>query len=393
MFDTLDQMPPDALMALIKMFKADERDDKLDLGVGVYRTADGKTPVFAAIKAAEQRLVESQETKAYIGPEGDMGFVEALKPHIFGKGSASDPRLTGVQTPGGTGALRMAAELMKRVGVRRVLVGQPSWPNHGPVMTSAGLEVVSFQHCDIDTQAVTFDALMQALDNAGEGDALLLHGCCHNPTGIDYDLDQWQRIADRVAENKILPLIDFAYQGLGRGFDEDAAGMRAVLAKVPEALIAYSCDKNFGVYRDRVGALYGLARDSDEADRLNSHFASLARANWSMPPDHGAAACRVVMEDADLTRQWLDEVADMRKRLNAVRDAIAEHGEIGPVNLPAVGRQNGMFSTLKLSPEQVKAMREDHGIYMAGSGRFNVAGLTLPQVDRFVDALKAVVQA
>jgi aromatic-amino-acid transaminase len=389
MFDSLDTMQPDALMALIKAFRADDRDGKIDLGVGVYRTADGRTPVFGAIKKAEARLLESQDSKAYIGPEGDPDFVAALMPVIFGDDRPAD-RLTGVQTPGGTGALRMAAELMRRVGVTRIFVGQPSWANHAPVMKAAGLEVAIFRHADLDSQTADLDAALTAIAGAGATDAILLHGCCHNPTGIDYDADEWDAIAGALGRSAALPLIDIAYQGLGRGFDEDAAGLRAVVASAPQALIAYSCDKNFGVYRERVGALYGLAGDGDTAAKVNSHMASLARANWSMPPDHGAAAVRIALEDDELAREWRAEVDEMRDRLNAVRAALAAHDEVGKVDLAAVGRQNGMFSTLKVTPEQVERLRADHAIYMVGSGRINVAGFTLPEVDRFVSALREV---
>ncbi len=391
MFEKLDQLAPDALLALIKLYAADPRESKIDLGVGVYRTADGATPVFRAIKAAETKLLETQDSKAYLAPEGDMGFVNGLMPYIFGQSVAAD-RLCGAQTPGGTGALRMAAELMARLGIRKVLLGTPSWPNHAPIMQTAGIEVVTYTHCDIDTQALTFDALLSAAEAASAGDAVLLHGCCHNPTGIDYSLEQWNELTEVIVRKQLFPLIDIAYQGLGVGFDEDVAGMRHLLTQVPEALVAYSCDKNFGVYRDRVGALYGVAAQKAQADVLAGHFANLARANWSMPPDHGAAAVRMILEDAALTQMWLDEVAEMRARLREVRDALAAHANenVGAVDLAAVGSQNGLFSTLKLSPEQVKQMREDHAVYMAGSGRINIAGFTLPQVAQFIDALKAM---
>ena len=392
MFNDLTVLPPDALLALIKLYAADPRDTKIDLGVGVYRDASGATPVFKAVKKAEMSLLASQDSKAYLGPEGDMGMVEGLMPYAFGDVVARE-RLTGIQTPGGTGAVRLACDLLKSVGVKRVLLGTPSWPNHAPIIKAAGMEVVTFEHGNIDTQSLTFDALLTALDGAGAGDAVLLHGCCHNPTGMDYSAEQWVTITDKVLERGIFPLIDLAYQGLGAGFDEDAAGMRGLLARVPEALIAYSCDKNFGVYRDRVGAIYGMGKDADAAAKLFSHFNALARANWSMPPDHGGAVVRMILQDPELTAMWQDEVTDMRARLSEVRVALGAAGAqglIGTVNLAAAGAQKGMFSTLKLTPGQIKALREDHGVYMAGSGRINIAGFTLPQVAQFVEALKAV---
>ena len=389
MLDTLDQQPPDALLALIKLHDADSRADKIDLGVGVYRTRDGGTPVFASIKAAERRLVEQQKTKAYLGPEGDMGFVHALMPSIFGGGFTPGGRLDGMQTPGGTGAVRLALALAKRAGARRVLMGNPSWPNHAQIVADLGLELVSFSHATADG-AADLGAITAALEQAGEGDAVLLHGCCHNPTGVDYSDEQWDAIAGQLAGSKVLPVIDLAYQGLGRGLEADAYGMRAVLARVDEALVAYSCDKNFGLYRDRVGALYVQARDSDVLARTLSNGAALARATWSMPPDHGAAAVRLVIEDEALAAQWIEELDSMRARIGEVRVALAASGKVGTLDLTPLGRQFGMFAMLPLSKEQIATLRSEHGIYMAGSGRINVAGLTMANLPKFVEALEKV---
>jgi len=389
MLDRLDQQPPDALLALIKLFEADERVDKIDLGVGVYRTAEGETPVFESIKAAERRLVEEQASKGYLGPEGDMGFVHALMPHVFGADPTRGGRIEGMQTPGGTGAVRLAAALAARAGVKRVLMGTPSWPNHAPIVSDVGLEVVGFTHATADGTA-DMDALMGTLGEAGPGDAVLLHGCCHNPTGIDYTPDQWDRIAQVLSQRGVLPTIDLAYQGLGEGMDEDAYGMRKVLSAVPEALVAFSCDKNFGLYRDRVGALYVMGEDPAHAERIISNGHSIARATWSMPPDHGAAAVRLVLCDDALTRSWLEELGSMRERIQAVRQKLAAAGQAGAVDLAPLGRQHGMFAMLPLSREQIAALRADHGVYMAGSGRINVAGLTTGNIDRFVAALEHV---
>lgn len=389
MFETLEQLPPDAVLGLIKLYNADARADKVDLGVGVYRTDDGRTPVFAAVKQAEARLLEGQDSKAYLGPEGDIGFVDKLKPIIFGQGEAGD-RIAAVQTPGGTGALRLGLDLLARSGASRVLLGTPSWPNHAPLIKAAGLTPVDYRHCDLATQQLDFDGLTTAMTLASAGDVVLLHGCCHNPTGIDYSAEQWDEIARLVAQKGLLPLIDVAYQGLGRGFEEDVAGMRKVLAAVSEAIVTYSCDKNFGVYRDRVGALYVLGEAGDRRDIVNSNMLALARANWSMPPDHGAAAVRLVLEDDGLRKVWLDEVSDMRGRLNGVRARLAEEGRIGMADLAAVGQQNGLFSTLSLAPDTIKRLREEHGVYMGGTGRINVAGLTSANIENFIAALKAV---
>ncbi|MGX7927091.1 amino acid aminotransferase [Tsuneonella sp. HG094] len=390
MLDRLAPQAPDALLALIKLHREDPRTDKIDLGVGVYRTGQGATPVFGAIKAAERKLVETQDSKAYLGPEGDMGFVEALMPYVFG---AEDPtmggRIEGMQSPGGTGAVRLAAALAKAAGVRRVLLGMPSWPNHAQILADLDLEVLPFAHAKADGTA-DIEAVLAAIEGAAEGDAILLHGCCHNPTGIDYSNAQWDQIAAALAAGKPLAILDLAYQGLGAGMDEDAYGLRAVLAAVPEALVAYSCDKNFGLYRDRVGAFYVMAQDGGQLPAIMSNAAALARANWSMPPDHGAAAVRLVLEDEALTAQWLDELDTMRTRMRQVRDRLAAAGTVGSVDLAPLGGQHGLFSMLPLSKDQIAALRADHGVYMAGSGRINVAGLTAGNIDQFIAALGAV---
>ena len=390
MLTNLKQQPADALLALIKLHNNDPRADKIDLGVGVYRTGQGDTPVFGAIKAAEQRLVETQISKAYLGPEGDMGFVHALMPYVFG---ASDPtmngRIDGMQTPGGTGAVRLALALAKRAGVTRVWMGTPSWPNHAQIVADLGLELEGFTH-NTAAGVVDMEALRAALAEAGPGDTVMLHGCCHNPTGIDYGNADWAEIATLLAKSGALPLVDLAYQGLGFGMEADAYGTRRVLSAVPEALVAYSCDKNFGLYRDRVGAVYVMAQDAEVLNRTLSNGHALARAAWSMPPDHGAAAVRIVLEDKALTAQWLDELDQMRERMRQVRAKLAAAGSAGSIDLTPIGGQNGLFSILAMTPEQILAIREQHGVYMAGSGRINVAGLTMGNIDAFLVALAAV---
>lgn len=390
MLADLAPQPADALLALIKLHGADPRPDKIDLGVGVYRTGQGDTPVFGAIKAAEHRLVETQDSKAYLGPEGDMGFVHALMPWIFGQ---DDPtlggRIEGMQTPGGTGAVRLAVALAKKAGVARIWLGLPSWPNHAQILGDLAVEARTFAH---STKAgrVDMDAVRVAIGLAEPGDAILLHACCHNPTGIDYSLEQWHEIAGLIAAARLLPIIDLAYHGLGYGLEEDAAGMRCLLGAVPEALIAYSCDKNFGLYRDRVGAVYAMLGDAAAMPAVLSNGAALARAAWSMPPDHGAAAVRLILEDAALTAQWLDELDTMRARMRQVRARLGEAGQIGAVDLAPLAEQSGLFAMLALTPEQVLQLREDHGIYMAASGRINIAGLTGGNIDQFIAALRAV---
>ncbi|MEQ1639290.1 MAG: aromatic amino acid transaminase [Novosphingobium sp.] len=390
MLCNLEQQPADALLALIKLYGDDTRPDKIDLGVGVYRTGQGGTPVFGAIKAAEQRLVDIQDSKAYLGPEGDMGFVHALMPYIFG---ADDPamggRIEGMQAPGGTGAVRLAVALAKKAGVPRVWMGVPSWPNHAQIYADLGMELKTFAHAS-KSGTTDMGALRGAIAEAAEGDAILLHGCCHNPTGIDYSNAEWDEIAGLIADAKLLPILDLAYQGLGHGMEEDAYGVRRVLAAVPEALIAYSCDKNFGMYRDRVGAIYVMAQDAAVLTRVLSNGHALARAAWSMPPDHGGAAVRLVLEDEGLTALWLDELDTMRTRMSQVRARLAAAGQQGGVDFTPLGSQNGLFSMLPLSAEQIQQLRSEHGIYMAGSGRINAAGLTMGNIDKFIADVAAV---
>ncbi|MFA6220102.1 MAG: aromatic amino acid transaminase [Erythrobacter sp.] len=390
MLDQLQAQAPDALLALIKLHAQDPREDKIDLGVGVYRTNEGTTPVFRAIKKAEQKLIDEQDSKSYLGPEGDTGFVDALKPYVFGKDATMGGRIEGMQTPGGTGAVRLAVALARAAGVTRVHMGMPSWPNHAQILADVGVEAVPFTHALADGTA-DLDAVLAAIRAAGPTDAVLLHGCCHNPTGIDYTIEQWAAIADALAETGVLPLIDVAYHGLGHGLEEDIAGVRLVLARVAEALLAYSCDKNFGLYRDRVGAFYMLAKQPGQLAAITSNANALARANWSMPPDHGAAAVRYILRDPDLTREWLEELDAMRARMRRVRARLAAADNAAPgLNLAALGGQNGLFATLPLGKDQIAKLREDHGIYMAGSGRINVAGLHAGNTEKFIAALAGV---
>ncbi len=385
-FDALEPQQPDVLLSLIKLHADDPRPGKIDLGVGVYRTADGRTPVFAAVKAAEQRLLDEQPTKAYLGPEGDFGFLEAIAPIVFGTGEAASD-LFAVQTPGGTGALRLAAELLaagKPGG--RIWLGTPSWPIHAGIFEMAGMEVVTYPYFDAATQAVRFDRMLEALSGAAPGDAVLLHGCCHNPTGADPSLDQWRAIAELIVARGLVPLIDLAYQGLGAGLEADAAGLRLVMQACDNALVAYSLDKNFGLYRERVGALFARARGHGELVRSN--ILRLARCAWSMPPDHGAAVARVILEDPGLTASWREELESMRLRLAQVRAALAQAAP----SVAGLAAHHGLFALLPLSPEQVLRLRQDHAVYMAGSGRINLAGLNGDNVQTFARALQACLQ-
>lgn len=389
MLKNLSPQSPDALLALIKLYGADNRSDKIDLGVGVYRTGQGDTPVFEAIKRAEQVLVDTQDTKAYLGPEGDMGFVTSLMPHIFGGDPSRGGRISGMQTPGGTGAVRLAVALAKRAGVNKLHVGTPSWPNHAQILGDIALEMAPFDHANSDGTA-NADAVLDIIKNAAAGEGVLLHASCHNPTGIDYSNEQWDAIAAALAESACFPIVDCAYQGLGDGMEEDAYGLRKVIDTVPEAFVAYSCDKNFGVYRDRVGAFYAMTDNAETLEAVFSNANALARASWSMPPDHGGAAARVILRDSELTQVWLDELAQMRKRMREVRDELAQAGTAGSVDLTPLGSQNGLFAMLPVSKEQVVQLREEHAIYMAGSGRINIAGLHMGNITKFVSALAEV---
>jgi len=391
MLATLAPQPADALLALIKLHEADPRPTKIDLGVGVYRTGQGDTPVFGAVKAAEKILLETQTTKAYLGPEGDVGFYRALAPYVFGEGSPllAAGRVDGMQAPGGTGALRLALAVAQRAGVKRCWMGSPSWPNHPQILADLGIALKTFSH---NTPAGVADmpALRKAIGQAQAGDAMLLHGCCHNPTGIDYTNADWDEIAALLARSPALPILDLAYQGLGHGMEEDAYGVRRVTEAVPEALVAQSCDKNFGQYRDRVGALYVVARAAADLPAIMSNGHALARANWSQPPDHGGAVARIILEDAALTQQWLAELELMRTRMRQMRDTLAAAGRVGGFDLTPIGKQNGLFSIIPFSPAQVAAMRERHGIYFAGSGRINIAGLTSGNIGAFLAAVADV---
>lgn len=384
MFSTLERQPPDALLAVIGLHRADPRTDKIDLGVGVYRDATGATPVMRAIKAAEARLLAEQQSKGYLGAEGDQRFTDLLAPIALGAALAADHRVTGIQTPGGTGALRLAAELIARTNnAPTIWIGTPTWPNHAPIFREAGLAVRTHRYFDAARSDVDFDAFVTALGEAAAGDVVLLHGCCHNPTGTAFSDDQWMELAVLIAARGLVPLIDLAYQGLGQGLEEDAFGARSVLAAVPEALIAYSCDKNFALYRERVGALWVQAATSAAAVPVRETMLVLARSLWSMPPDHGAAAVRLILDDPILVSDWRDELDGMSLRLRGLRVTL---GTAHP-QLRFIARQQGLFALLPIDRTAVAALRADHGIYMPDSGRINIAGLNDASCKRFVAAL------
>jgi len=379
----------DSLIALIGMVDADPRPEKIDVGVGVFRDAVGNTPILKVMKEAEQRLVDTQVTKAYLGSAGDKRFAELLRPLLLGE-HAGDERIVGLQTPGGCGALRLGFELLARANPgARVLVGTPTWPNHPPIIRSVGLELVEYPYYERGQGAIRFEDMIAALRDAEAGDIALLHGCCHNPTGADLDEDQWRAVRDVVVERGLVPLVDIAYQGFGRGLDEDAFGVRLMLDSCDEMIVAQSCDKNFSVYRDRVGSLWIKTGSREASETAMNHVYQIAREMWSMPPDHGAAAVHIILENPALRERWLGELTGMRDRINSVRQRIAA----ADPRLAFIGRQFGMFSMLPLSKEQVLKLREDSAIYMADSGRFNVVGLGDDQIDRFIAAVVGALDA
>jgi aromatic-amino-acid transaminase len=382
----LADLPPivnDSLLALIALCDADPRPEKIDVGVGVFRDAVGNTPILKVMKEAEQRLVDTQVTKAYLGSAGDKRFAELLRPILLGH-HASDDRITGLQTPGGCGALRLGFELIATANPdARVLVGGPTWPNHPPIIRSVRLQQVDYPYYERGQGIIRFEDMLAALEAGEPGDVALLHGCCHNPTGADLSEDQWREVVRVVSERGLIPLIDIAYQGFGRGLDEDAFGVRLMLDACDEVIIAQSCDKNFSVYRDRVGSLWIKTGAVDASKTAMAHVHQIAREMWSMPPDHGAAAVHIILEDPELHARWLVELTAMRDRINSVRQRIAA----ADPRLAFIGRQFGMFSMLPLSKEQVLKLRQDHAIYMADSGRFNVVGLGDDQIDRFTAAV------
>ena len=383
----LEEIKSDSLLALIALANADPREDKIDVGVGVYKDGSGATPILRAVKAAEKLLWERQDSKSYLGGRGDVEFPRLIGEFLLGN-HAGDERIDGVQTPGGCGALSLAFKLIQAVSPSaRVLVGVPTWPNHEPIVTGVGLKLQTYPYYDREARSIRFDAMMDALSNASAGDVALLHGCCHNPTGADLDAAQWAEVTRVIVERELLPVVDIAYQGLGDGLDEDAAGLRGILDACGEVLVAQSCDKNFGVYRDRVGTLFIKTSSAEATRRAMAHILQIAREMWSMPPDHGAAAVRIVLEDPALKADWLAELGEMRARIQRIRAAIASADPA----LAYIGEQKGMFSMLPISREQVFKLRDDHGIYMADSGRFNVLGMADDAVDRFVAAIVAVI--
>ncbi|MBM4195928.1 MAG: aspartate/tyrosine/aromatic aminotransferase [Gammaproteobacteria bacterium] len=396
MFQTLSPVPPDPLLGVTEAFRADPSSSKVDLGVGVYRDASGQTPVMAAVRAAEQKLLAKQSTKGYVGQAGNRQFAAALETLALGAGHPAlvAKRVATLQAPGGTGALRLGAELLALSGYRgKVLVSDPTWANHIPLMGGAGLQTAPYPYYDRSTGALLVARMLAALDAAEPGTVVLLHGSCHNPTGADLAESDWRAVADVMAQRRLVPFIDIAYQGLGRGLDQDAHGMRLLAERLPELVVAVSCSKNFGLYRERVGALTLIAENSAAATTSMGHLQSLARRNYSMPPDHGAAIVAGIFADETLKAQWLAELTAMRERVMGLRRdlAAALRREFGGPRFDFVAGQNGMFSVLGLSPEAVQKLRNEHHVYTAPDSRVNIAGLTGGDIDAVAKAVRLAV--
>lgn len=391
MFELLQPTQTDPLIALIGAFKEDPRPYKIDVGVGVYRDHQGRTPVMAAVKIAERHLLETQDSKTYLGLVGDANFNMTLSNLVFGAATSSlAGRLRAVQTTGGCGALRALADLVaaSRPGAT-VWVSCPTWGNHFSIFKAAGLNIREYPYLNTQTQQVDFEGMAAALRQVERNDVVLIHGCCHNPSGADLSNAQWDSIAQLAAQQGFLPLIDLAYAGLGLGLDEDTYGVRCLAQALPELLIAVSCSKNFGLYRDRVGCAMVLSSNSSELENAFSHILMVLRGNYSMPPDHGAAVVAYILSNKSLFTTWCEELNTMRNRINQLRHQLADRfaSQSGESSFEHIRNQRGMFSLLGLSNTQVATLRADCAIYMPNDSRTNIAGLNADQVDRFVTAV------
>ncbi len=377
MLNSLAAQPEDKIIRLIQEFKEDPRENKIDLGVGVYRDRTGATPIMNAVKRAEKILWESEKTKAYTGIAGDPEFRDAMVSLVL-DGQAPADRVSSVHTPGGTGAVRQALEFVRLAAPGAcVWISDPSWPNHLSITRHLGLSSRPYRYFDSESRSVDFGGMMEDLSHAGAGDVLVLHGCCHNPTGADLDPQQWEEVAGVMLNKGIVPLVDIAYQGFGDGIAADARGVRVLARSLPEVLIAASCSKNFGIYRERAGVLMAIAESPASSALAQSNLVYLNRQNYSFPPDHGARLVTMILNDRDLRRDWEGELEAVRKGMRGLRELLA--GELrrlsGSDRFGFLAAHRGMFSLLGASEEQVMKMREDAGIYMVSDSRINVAGL------------------
>ena len=389
MFNSLQQQPADKILALMQVYKEDPRENKIDLGVGVYKDASGQTPIMQSIKQAEHMLWETQDTKSYVGLTGTPEFSQTMIDLVLG--DKFDKNLTAsAATPGGTGAVRQAFELGKMANPNlRVFVSDPTWPNHLSILKYLGIPVEPYRYFDAKTRAVDFSSMMTDLENAKEGDLILLHGCCHNPTGANLKAPEWDAVIELLLKSGATPMIDIAYQGFGDGLEEDASGVRKLVNSVPETIIAASCSKNFGIYRERTGLLIVVSHDKGARDLNQSTLAFLNRQNFSFPPDHGARLVTMVLSDAELKRSWMEELEAVRTSMLSLRTQLATELEklSGSNRFGFLADHRGMFSRLGASPEQVNELRENHAVYMVGDSRLNIAGLNSKTVPVLAKAI------
>jgi aspartate/tyrosine/aromatic aminotransferase len=395
MFEKVQIAPPDPILGLTEMFKADPNPDKINLTVGVYQDANGETPVLATVKEAEKRILEQEKSKGYLPMTGEPAYCAQVQELLFGEGHEiiATKRAATAQCPGGTGALRVAGDYLHTLHPgAKIWLSNPTWANHNTIFVAAGLTCEKYDYRDPVTNGLDFDAMCASIKTIPKGDIILLHGCCHNPTGIDPTVEQWALLGDLLAEQGVLPLVDFAYQGLGAGIEQDRAGLLELTKKVKQMLICSSFSKNFGLYRERTGALTVVADSADQAATVMSQVKLRIRYNYSNPPSHGGQIVATVLSDKELKARWIEEVADIRNRINEMRyllvKTLKEKGlkeDFSPII-----EQCGMFSVTRLTKEQVTELREKYSIYIVDSGRINVAGLTHDNMDRLCEAVKAV---
>jgi aspartate aminotransferase len=393
LFENLKALPPDAILRLIAEHQDDPREHKVDLGVGVYRDEHGRTPVLHCVKKAERRLLEQQETKAYLGSGGNPQFNALMQALMFGDAGAESDRIVTLQTPGGSGSLRVAAGLILRAKPDvSVWTSDPTWANHVPLLGGAGVNLEVYPYYDPRSRSIRFGDMLDALQNIPAGDIVLLHGCCHNPTGMDPDPSQWREIAEVIASRRLLPFIDFAYQGFSEGLQEDALPVRLLSDRVPEMIVSSSCSKNFGLYRERVGSLSLVSENASAAAVVRSQAYNIVRTMYSMPPDHGAAIVAAILGDAKLRTEWLEELGAMRMRLKGMRELLgmALREKAPAHDFSHIERGRGMFSFLGISAEQVARLKSEFGVYMVDSSRINVAGITRNNIDYLAASIAKV---
>lgn len=391
MFDQLKAQPQDKILQLIAMYRDDPRTTKIDLGVGVYKDATGLTPVMRAVKAAEKKLWETETTKTYTGLAGEPAYNAALSSMILGDAVATD-RIASIATPGGTGAIRQALELIRLATPdATVWISNPTWPNHPSIIKFLGMKMAEYRYFDAATRGVDFAGLLADLATVKAGDVVLLHGCCHNPTGANLDAAQWDQAITLLAAKGAIPLVDLAYQGFGDGLEDDAAATRKIAAAFPEVLIAASCSKNFGIYRERTGILIGIGAAAGKGV-LQGNLNFLNRQNFSFPPDHGARLVTMILEDATLRADWMAELEEVRLNMLTLRQSLADdlRKATNSDRFDFVATHRGMFSRLGLTEAQVNTLREDHGIYMVGDSRINIAGLNARTVPILAAAIAQV---